>query len=75
MSVNNYIEAALAVHAAASVITALTPTPKDDAFAVKATASSNCALWLQAAPKNLALKSVAVVVDLNSSNERVACLL
>jgi len=36
MSVNNYIEAALAVHAAASVITALTPTPKDDAIAVKA---------------------------------------
>jgi hypothetical protein len=36
MSVNNYIEAALAVHAAASAITALTPTPKDDAFAVKA---------------------------------------
>jgi hypothetical protein len=36
MSVNNYIEAALAVHAAASVITALTPTPKDDAFVVKA---------------------------------------
>ena len=36
MSVNNYIEAALAVHAAASVITALTPTPKDDALAVKA---------------------------------------
>lgn len=35
MSVNNYIEAALAVHAAASAITALTPTPKDDAFAVK----------------------------------------
>ena len=36
MSVNNYIEAALAVHAAASVITALIPTPKDDALAVKA---------------------------------------
>jgi hypothetical protein len=36
MNVNNYIEAALAVHAAASVITALTPTPKDDALAVKA---------------------------------------
>ena len=36
MNVNNYIEAALAIHAAASVITALTPTPKDDALAVKA---------------------------------------
>ena len=36
MNVNNYIEAALAVHAAASVITALTPTPKDDALVVKA---------------------------------------
>jgi hypothetical protein len=27
---NKYIEAALAIHAAASVICALTPTPKDD---------------------------------------------
>lgn len=35
MSINKYIEAALAVHAAASAITALTPTPKDDAFAAK----------------------------------------
>lgn len=31
-NLNKYIEAALAIHAAASVITALTPTPKDDAF-------------------------------------------
>jgi hypothetical protein len=30
-NLNKYIEAALAIHAAASVITALTPTPKDDA--------------------------------------------
>jgi len=29
-NLNKYIEAALAIHAAASVITALTPTPKDD---------------------------------------------
>jgi hypothetical protein len=36
MNLNNYVEAALAVHAAASAITALTPTPKDDAVAVKA---------------------------------------
>jgi hypothetical protein len=27
---NKYLEAALAIHAAASVIVALTPTPKDD---------------------------------------------
>jgi len=27
---NKYLEAALAIHAAASVITAMTPTPKDD---------------------------------------------
>ena len=27
---NEYLEALLAVHAAASVLTALTPTPKDD---------------------------------------------
>ena len=31
-----YIEVALAVHAAASAITALTPTPKDDAIVAKA---------------------------------------
>lgn len=29
---NQYIEAALAIHAAASAICALTPTPKDDAI-------------------------------------------
>lgn len=29
-NLDKYIEAALAIHAAASVITALTPTPKDD---------------------------------------------
>ena len=29
---NEYIEVALAIHAAASAICALTPTPKDDAF-------------------------------------------
>lgn len=29
---NRYIEVALAVHAAASAICALTPTPKDDAL-------------------------------------------
>jgi|TARA_E500000318_G_scaffold74946_2_gene69531 hypothetical protein len=32
MDFAKYIEAALAVHAAASVITAMTPTPKDDNF-------------------------------------------
>ncbi|MGA1386510.1 MAG: hypothetical protein ACO306_07320 [Flavobacteriaceae bacterium] len=32
MDFAKYVEAALAIHAAASVITALTPTPKDDAF-------------------------------------------
>jgi len=31
-----YIEVALAIHASASVICALTPTPKDDKFLVKA---------------------------------------
>ena len=30
MSISKYVESALAVHAAASAITALTPTPKDD---------------------------------------------
>jgi hypothetical protein len=30
MQISKYIETALAVHAAASAITALTPTPKDD---------------------------------------------
>ena len=30
--INKYIEVALAVHAAASAICALTPTPKDDAI-------------------------------------------
>lgn len=33
---NKYIEAALAIHAAASVICALTPTPKDDRILGKA---------------------------------------
>ena len=28
--INSYIEVALAIHAAASAIVALTPTPKDD---------------------------------------------
>ena len=32
---NGYLEALLAVHAAASVITALTPTPKDDVLVSK----------------------------------------
>lgn len=32
---NQYLEALLAVHATASVITALTPTPKDDALVSK----------------------------------------
>jgi hypothetical protein len=30
MNISKYIETALAIHAAASAITALTPTPKDD---------------------------------------------
>ena len=30
MAISKYIETALAIHAAASAITALTPTPKDD---------------------------------------------
>jgi hypothetical protein len=29
-NLNDYLEAALAIHAACSAITALTPTPKDD---------------------------------------------
>jgi hypothetical protein len=33
---NEYLEVALAVHAACSAICALTPTPKDDAFVRKA---------------------------------------
>ena len=32
MDFSKYVEAALAIHAAASIICALTPTPKDDAF-------------------------------------------
>jgi len=32
---NEYLEALLAVHAAASVLTALTPTPKDDELVSK----------------------------------------
>jgi len=32
---NEYLEVALAIHAACSAICALTPTPKDDAFARK----------------------------------------
>lgn len=35
MDFSKYVEAALAIHAAASVICALTPTPKDDAFLSK----------------------------------------
>jgi hypothetical protein len=30
MDISKYVDTALAVHAAASAITALTPTPKDD---------------------------------------------
>jgi hypothetical protein len=30
MNIAKYVETALAIHAAASAITALTPTPKDD---------------------------------------------
>lgn len=33
---SEYIEVALAIHAAASILCALTPTPKDDAFLAKA---------------------------------------
>jgi hypothetical protein len=33
--ITTYIEVALAIHAAASAITALTPTPKDDAIVGK----------------------------------------
>lgn len=32
MDLSKYLEVALAIHAAASVITALTPTPHDDNF-------------------------------------------
>jgi len=32
---NEYIEIALSIHAAASIICALTPTPKDDAILAK----------------------------------------
>ena len=35
MDFTKYVEAALAIHAAASVITALTPTPKDDTILAK----------------------------------------
>jgi len=34
-SFNQYLEAALAIHAACSAIAALTPTPKDDKLARK----------------------------------------
>jgi len=30
--IQQYVEVALAIHAAASILCALTPTPKDDAF-------------------------------------------
>lgn len=33
---NEYLEVALAIHAACSAICALTPTPKDDAIVAKA---------------------------------------
>jgi len=36
MDLSKYLEVALAIHAAASVITALTPTPRDDNFLRKA---------------------------------------
>ena len=32
MDLNKYIELALAIHAVASIITAMTPTPHDDKF-------------------------------------------
>lgn len=35
-SLTQYVEILLAIHAAASMITALTPTPKDDDFLGKA---------------------------------------
>ena len=35
MDFSKYVEAALAIHAAASVLVALTPTPKDDRFVGK----------------------------------------
>lgn len=34
--IQQYVEVALAIHAAASILCALTPTPKDDAFLCKA---------------------------------------
>lgn len=34
--IKQYVEIALAIHAAASIICALTPTPKDDEFLRKA---------------------------------------
>lgn len=36
MTLDKYVETALVIHAAASAITALTPTPKDDRVARKA---------------------------------------
>jgi hypothetical protein len=36
MEISKYIDTALAIHAAASAITALTPTPKDDSAVRKA---------------------------------------
>ena len=35
MDISKYVETALTIHAAASAITALTPTPKDDSFVRK----------------------------------------
>lgn len=35
MDLSKYLEVALAIHAACSVITALTPTPRDDNFVRK----------------------------------------
>jgi hypothetical protein len=35
MNISKYVETALAIHAAASAITALTPTPKDDSVVRK----------------------------------------
>jgi hypothetical protein len=46
MDFAKYVEAALAIHAAASVITALTPTPKDDAFLVNLPADVNADIRL-----------------------------
>ena len=36
MNISKYVETALAIHAAASAITALTPTPKDDSVVRRA---------------------------------------